>query len=231
MENLLWQRREIKRFEQELERQKREEEESEILLDEEVKERAVKDFELVQMGLGVSTPENVGHVVGRENGRVIIEETKEGKKRKFELDEDELIRIAREDRERAKKALNEEKVFSFRELLMQITASKRGITNFWIPSLTPSTGKSELSNGERKLSPICPASDPENAHPLSLKALVPINFSEDPQDKTKDGQPLRICPSCKKALTNNMKSYRACLDELANYSRPCLWTRHLCTMY
>jgi len=110
MENLLWQRQEIKRFEKELERQKREEEESEVLEDEEVKERAVREFELVQMGLSVAKPGSIGNVVGRENGKVILEETKEGKKRKFELDEEELMRIAREDRERAKKALTEEKV-------------------------------------------------------------------------------------------------------------------------
>jgi len=110
MENLLWQRQEIKRFERELERQKREDEESEVLQDEEVKERAVREFELVQMGLSVSKPGSVGNIVGRENGKVIVEETRKGEKRKFELDEDELIRIAREDRERAKKALSEEKV-------------------------------------------------------------------------------------------------------------------------
>jgi nitric oxide synthase-interacting protein len=77
-----------------------------------------------------------------------------------------------------------------------------------VPSLTPSTGQSELANQERKLSTLCPASDPKHTHPLSLKSLVPVNFSEDPQDKTKDGLPLRICPSCKKALNNNLRSFR-----------------------
>ena len=110
MENLLVQKQEIKRFEKELERKKREEEESETLQDEEVKERAIRDFESVQMGLSVSRPGSLGKVVGRVDGKVVIEEVKKGEKRKFELDEDELIRIAREDREKAKKALNEEKV-------------------------------------------------------------------------------------------------------------------------
>jgi nitric oxide synthase-interacting protein len=73
--------------------------------------------------------------------------------------------------------------------------------------LTPSTGQSDQPTAERKLSTICPASDPEETHPLSLKSLVAVNFSEDPQDKTKDGHPLRICPSCKKALNNNLKSF------------------------
>ena len=39
-------------------------------------------------------------------------EEKRGEKRKFELDEEELMRIARQDRDKAKKALMEEKVCS-----------------------------------------------------------------------------------------------------------------------
>lgn len=112
MENLLSQRQEIKRFEKELERKKREEEESEVLEDEQVKERAVRDFEEVQMGLSLAKPGAVENVVGRKDGKVVIEEVTRGEKRKFELDEDELMRIAREDREKAKKALTEEKVLS-----------------------------------------------------------------------------------------------------------------------
>jgi nitric oxide synthase-interacting protein len=110
MENLLAQIQEIKRFEKELERRKRDEEESDVLEDEEIKMRAVKEFELVQMGLSISKPGSIGNIVGRENGKVVIEEVKKGEKRKFELDEEDLIRIAREDREKAKKALTEEKV-------------------------------------------------------------------------------------------------------------------------
>jgi nitric oxide synthase-interacting protein len=109
MENLLSQRQEIKRFEKELERKKQEDEEGEVLQDEQVKERAIRDFELIQMGLSLSKPGSVENVVGRHDGKVVIEETKKGQKRKFEIDEEELIRIAREDREKAKKALNEEK--------------------------------------------------------------------------------------------------------------------------
>ena len=111
MENLLVQRQEIKRFEKEQETKRKEDEESEVLADEEVKERAVRDFELVQMGLSLSKPGLVENVVGRRDGKVIVEREESGKgKRKFELDEEELIRIAREDREKAKKALTEEKV-------------------------------------------------------------------------------------------------------------------------
>jgi hypothetical protein len=112
MENLLSQRQEIKRFEKELERKKRDEEEIEVLEDEQVKERAVRDFEEVQMGLSLAKPGAVENVVGRKDGKVVIEEVTRGEKRMFELDEEELMRIAREDREKAKKALTEEKVLA-----------------------------------------------------------------------------------------------------------------------
>lgn len=110
MENLLYQRQEITRLEKELEMKKRDEEEGELLADEEVKERAVRDFELAQMGLSVSRPRNVDSVSERKDGKIIINEAKKGEKRKFELDEEELIQIARTDRENAKRALSEEKV-------------------------------------------------------------------------------------------------------------------------
>lgn len=80
--------------------------------EEESQTRAVEEFEKVQMGLEVK-------VGGRKNGsrelQSVIEDdevmTKRGEKRKFELDEDELVRIAREDRSKARKAIDEEKVF------------------------------------------------------------------------------------------------------------------------
>jgi len=115
-----------------------------------------------------------------------------------------------------------------------VAASKKGISNFWVPSLTPSTGQSELATTERKLTTICPASDPEHTHPLSLKSLVEVNFSEDPQDKTSDGQPLRICPSCKKALNNNVKSYRIFpLSHmiLTGVSGTRMWTCYMCYLH
>lgn len=126
----------------ELDRRMKEEEDERVRGEEEAKERAVKDFELLQMGLeirsrnekelnpraifGMGPPK----VVGRENGKLILEEvveessegsletvedgdeTKRGKKRKFELDEEELMRLAREERQRAKTILDSEKVLS-----------------------------------------------------------------------------------------------------------------------
>ena len=113
LENLLVQKQQIKLFEKEMERKRREEEEMNLKEEEEVKERNVREFELVQMGLSMKRPGMLGNVAGRVDGEVIVEEEKKGEKRKFELDEEELIRIAKEDREKAKKALTEEKVPHF----------------------------------------------------------------------------------------------------------------------
>jgi nitric oxide synthase-interacting protein len=104
------QRQQIKRFEKDMDRARRDEEEMEEMEDEQARDRAVRDFEWVQMGLSLSQPGTLRDVVGRENGKVVIEQVENrGEKRKFELDEDELIRIAKQDRDNAKRALTEEK--------------------------------------------------------------------------------------------------------------------------
>jgi nitric oxide synthase-interacting protein len=110
MENLLSQRQQIKQFERETEKRKREEEGAEVAEEEQVRQRAIADFEAVQIGLAVARAGSVGRVVGSVDGKIVVEEERRGEKRKFELDEEELMRIAREDREKAKKALTEEKV-------------------------------------------------------------------------------------------------------------------------
>jgi nitric oxide synthase-interacting protein len=118
MENLLSQRHQIKQFEREMEKRKREEEGAEVAEEEQVRQRAIADFEAVQIGSAVARTGSVGRVVGRSDGKVVVEEEeRRGEKRKFELDEEELMRIAREDRDKAKKALTEEKVQTHSTLL------------------------------------------------------------------------------------------------------------------
>jgi nitric oxide synthase-interacting protein len=113
MNNLLSQRQEIKRLEREMEKSKDDEKEQEVREDEAAKERAIKEFELVQMGLNVKSGAR-GAIVGREGGKVVVEEeqdgAKKGIKRKFELDEEELLRIAKEERTKYKKEIDDEKV-------------------------------------------------------------------------------------------------------------------------
>jgi nitric oxide synthase-interacting protein len=116
LSNILSQKKEIKRLEKTREKEEKEAEEDRNREEDEAKERSVREFERVQMGLGtkiggLSTGKKI---VGREDGKILVEEDieggKRGEKRKFELDEDELLRIARDDRTRARKAIDEEKV-------------------------------------------------------------------------------------------------------------------------
>jgi nitric oxide synthase-interacting protein len=200
MTNLLAQRKEIKRLEKVAERTKEEEEEQRQREDEEARQRAVEEFEAVQMGLEVKIGAG-SKVVGREGGKVTIEKEEEAKagqtrgtKRKFEIDEEELKRIAMEERSRAKLALDQEK-----------KAAKGHLPSFWVPTETP---ESNHKTAEKvKHSPTCPSSDPAKPHALSLKSLTTVNFTEEKSAET--GKPVRTCPSCRKTLTNSTKAVLA----------------------
>lgn len=139
----------------ELDRRVKEEEEERARDEEEAKEKSVRNFELLQMGLEIrnrrekeANPRAIfgmgpPKVVGRKNGKIILEEVveraeneklpeegdegKRGTKRKFELDEEELMRLAREERQKAKIILDNEKVLSLR--FASYTMSPIGYTN------------------------------------------------------------------------------------------------------
>jgi nitric oxide synthase-interacting protein len=115
MNNLLAQRKEIKRLQKESERGRIEEEEEIRRAEEEARVRAVEEFEKVQIGLERKVGAGADkEVVGWGVGKILIEDDgkgePKGKKRKFELDEEELLRIAREERTKAKKTIQDEKV-------------------------------------------------------------------------------------------------------------------------
>lgn len=201
MNNLLAQRKEIKRLEKEMERNKAEVDDEERRQDDEAKARAIREFEMVQMGLEVKGSN--GKVVGRQNGKVVVEEeekgtnaTTKGTKRKFEIDEDELLRIAKEDRNKARKAIEDEK------------NSKQHLPSFWVPSETPgSDSAASKASRPHKLHPLCPASSEAAPHQYALKTLTTMHFTEEKDSKT--GDAIRSCPSCKKALTNATKAMLA----------------------
>jgi nitric oxide synthase-interacting protein len=116
LSNILAQKKEIKRLEKTKEKEEKEAEEDRTREDAEAKARAVHEFEKIQMGLEakIGSSSTDKKIVGREDGKIIVEEDvvggKRGEKRKFELDEDELLRIAREERTKARKAIDDEKV-------------------------------------------------------------------------------------------------------------------------
>ncbi|KAK6517867.1 hypothetical protein TWF506_005045 [Arthrobotrys conoides] len=225
--NLLTQRTEIKRLQKEIEKRHAEEEEDRIRLEKEAVERGVKEFEEVQMGLerrrlnkrkaddivdndstggGSSGGNGTQTIIARENGKITIEETdpspssssRDSKRSKtFTLDESELLRIARSDRERLKTSITAEKS----------AASTPKLPSFWIPSLTPSLSTSEIAPTKPpKLQPVCPGSDSEHFHHYSLKTLVSIKFAEEEAERNRHGETARICPSCKKGLSNETKA-------------------------
>ena len=104
--NLLAQGKEIKRLKKEDERRQRETEEEELDRGAEEKERAIAQFEQTMMGLEGG---------GKKNGKTSASEgveRNEGRsvKRKFELDEDEMLKNAKEERAKARRVLDEEKV-------------------------------------------------------------------------------------------------------------------------
>lgn len=118
MTNILSQKKEIKRLEKTREKEEKEAEEERNRNEDEAKERAIQEFERVQMGLEAKVGSAAGRqIVGRGDGKIVVEEDvvggKRGEKRKFELDEDELLRIAQEERTKARKAIDDEKVCVF----------------------------------------------------------------------------------------------------------------------
>lgn len=203
-----------------LERRVKEEAEEQALQDKEAHEKAVRDFEMLQMGLEIRNSRRgvAQTVVAREGGKLVVEEEvpeQKGTKRKFELDEEELRRLASEETQRAKTALSAEKVLHPPSITREHTAntaqdaaSKTKLPSFWVPSLTPSVADSELIRKPPKLTPVCPASEKDHIHHYSLKSLTTVHFTEEEDERTKHGDAQRICPACKKGLSNSIKAMR-----------------------
>ena len=88
------------------ERRQREIEEEELDRGAEEKERAIAQFERTLMGL-----EGGGKNNGKSKASEDVQPSEgRGVKRKFELDEEEMLRSAKEERAKARKVLDEEKV-------------------------------------------------------------------------------------------------------------------------
>jgi nitric oxide synthase-interacting protein len=120
LSNILAQKKEIKRAEKAREQEEREAQEEKARRDAEAQERAIREFELTQAGLSIKRSESANSS-GREKPEPVARETerlengtengaKRGEKRKFSLDPDEVARIATEERAKARKALDDEKV-------------------------------------------------------------------------------------------------------------------------
>ena len=220
--DLFAQRQEIKRLEREREDAKKRLAEDEERALEETRRKELHDFELISMGLEANQGQNAGRKRKAEELEALAafkarEVEINGKRKKvFELDEKEMARVAREEQERLKNELKQEKVIiSFVSsgrcsitILMasQSESRKSALPSFWVPSLTPTTDPNEIvANKAVKLTPICPGSTETSRHSYSLKSLVDVHFTEE---KAVDGSVSRVCPSCKKSLSNGLKAMR-----------------------
>ncbi|KAF4510411.1 hypothetical protein G6O67_002299 [Ophiocordyceps sinensis] len=125
--NVLAQKKEMKRADRARREAKQEAEQARAMEDDEERDRAIRDFELTQAGLSSankrskSAPKSTPNVQDEPSSALVLV----GWKRKFALDEDQVSHIAREDKTRARKAIEEEK------------AAKPTLPSFWTPSLTP----------------------------------------------------------------------------------------------
>ncbi|KAK8066077.1 E3 ubiquitin-protein ligase [Apiospora hydei] len=217
LSNILAQKKEIKRLDKLREAEARDRDEDTARQKAEEQERAVREFEMTQRGLDVA-----GRKLGEKKKKptqdtttvpdTIPEETRSsngttGTKRKFELDDQELSRIASEDRAKARKALEDEK------------AAKPKLASFWVPSITPTSNTKDTLHEvtkKAKTTPTCPASPEDKPHTYSLHTLVAVHFTEEeeegngPAQKTgKSKKMQRVCPSCKKALSNSSRAMLA----------------------
>ncbi|OKL61191.1 hypothetical protein UA08_03628 [Talaromyces atroroseus] len=219
--DLLAQRKEIKRLEREREENKKRLAEDDARATEEARARELHEFELVSMGLegavkdrnpkkrkaptmddnrsGGNKEEEMAAKIDAATEAFRQKEIEvNGKRRKvFELGEAEIARYAKSELDKLKKQIEQEK-----------SEAKSALPSFWVPSLTPMTENEALSNKNLKLSPICPGSTKETRHEYSLKTLVDVHFTEEKLDgqQNQQQQSSRICPSCKKALTNGLKA-------------------------
>ena len=176
--------------------------------DTEARERAILEFEMTQQGLDTrkaasatsslpSARSSTG-ACSSKSGEKIPPNASRARKRHFELDPEEVDRIAGEYRVKARKALEAEE------------ALKPAPPCFWVPTITPtSNGKVVLHNIERRVKrhPVCPASCEDNPHNYSFHDLITIKFT-DVEDSTSPKKHW-MCPACRKALSNSSKPVMA----------------------
>jgi len=243
LSNILAQKKDIKRLARLRDAEARDADEQKGRQDDEDRKRAIREFEMTQSGLDVrsslarndkgpkrnlewrGTPlgkeemEAVASVIG-DNGSSApsTSDAPRPGKRKFELDEQELLRISQEDRSKARKAIEDEK------------SARAVLPSFWTPSVTPSSNTKDTLHAvtkKTKTVPMCPAAAEDDPHPYSLHQLVTLDFSEETDDKTR--KPVRSCPACKKGLTNASRPVlakpcghvvcRSCVDQFVRPSK------------
>ncbi|KAH6891791.1 hypothetical protein BKA70DRAFT_1162530 [Coprinopsis sp. MPI-PUGE-AT-0042] len=227
--DLLTQKKDIKKQKERLEALKKEAEAEKNKARQAARERVLLEFEKGQLGLAAG-PSSIG-TKAREG------DEPRGLKRKFEFDPNAVEDLAKEAEEAALIQIEKE----------QAAALKAKLPDFWLPSLTPTYTSSGPPRGldDVKVQSTCRGGNP--AHALTLKSLVPVNFTvwsqsaasaqspestpgEASTSKPEEADPM--CPSCKKKLSNNTLLFLAkpcghvtcktCTDTLVKPSKQCI---------
>lgn len=221
MANLLQQKKELKRLERGREAARAEEEEERVRMEGEARGRATEEFERVLAAVPEAGKGGRGYdwsMLRREEVEDargdgvsgIAGGAEAGKKRKFRLDEDELLRIAREDKAKARRLLEDEKV----------AAAKSDLPAFWVPGQTRTQSASAAAESgatrDGKAQPLCPGSAATAPHPISLKTLVSVRFSVDERARRNGASEQNategksaMCPACNRVLSNASKAVLA----------------------
>jgi nitric oxide synthase-interacting protein len=221
LSNLLAQKKELKRSEKLRQEAEIEAARVSVAKTEEEQARAVRDFEMTQAGMSVLASQRQHRREPWNDKDHKAEPPKDpgkelvlaGTKRKAALDEEGLDGIARDDRAKARKALDDEKVRFTEKPTLEIAflstnisyttqAAKPTLPSFWTPSLTPQVQDGQLSQVTKKAkaTPVCPASADDSPHALSMQKLITVHFDEE--DDPSVGTKRRNCPSCRKTLSN-----------------------------
>ncbi|KAK9457006.1 nitric oxide synthase-interacting [Dipodascopsis uninucleata] len=82
--------------------------------------------------------------------------------------------------------------------------TKSGGSSFWTPVTAAVKNRKFSAPKEVKLEPICPASDPESSHKISLKNLLDVHFEMESKGSEKC---IRICPCCRKDFASSTDGY------------------------
>ncbi|TFY74105.1 hypothetical protein EWM64_g9908 [Hericium alpestre] len=160
-----------------------------------------------------------------------------GMKRKFNFDATTAEKMADEAEEAALRRIERE----------QAEALKNKLPDFWLPSLTPTyTSHGPPSSLKHvKIQTTCRGGNPP--HPVSLKNLIPVNFTLSPSGPSRSAESTPaegdsksrheeeanpICPSCKKGLSNSVRIFvakpcshvtcKTCTDTLVLPAKQCV---------
>lgn len=192
MENLLTQKKDIKRQQALLATMQADEAAQRADALDQARERVLKNFERIQSGVG-------GSRGAGSSSKPEAPPSVAGMKRKIDVSGDTT-------------SLDDLTSAAQDEALVQLEAEavearKARLPNFWLPSLTPNAAPTKLSVAEIKLESLCRVGKP--VHPLTLKSLVKARFGKVGGGEAKMEGGLSneqlCCMACAKGLTNNIK--------------------------